>query len=156
MVATRINSDFKDIIRAFSSEAVRYLVVGGIAVIEHTEPRYTKDLDLWVEPSKENASRTYQALRRFGAPLANLKVADLMNEDLVYQLGIEPIRIDLLMGMAALEFEACWSRKVVTRWGHQPVNLLSLKDLVTNKRRVGRPQDLADVDRLLPLLRKKR
>lgn len=158
-MATRVNSDFRDIVSALSSEGARYLVVGGMAVIEHTEPRYTKDLDLWVEPSRGNAARVYRALERFGAPLQNLRVSDLMNEEIVYQMGIEPVRVDILTSLVGLKFDACWERRTTTKWGKTNVYVLSARDLVENKRRVARPQDLLDVERLKPLLqasRKKR
>lgn len=155
-MANRVNSDFRDIVSALSSEGARYLVVGGMAVIEHTEPRYTKDLDLWVEPSRANAGRVYRALERFGAPLQSLRVSDLMNEEIVYQMGIEPVRVDILTSLVGLEFDACWERRTTTKWGKTAVNVLSARDLVENKRRVARPQDLLDVERLKPLLGKPR
>lgn len=150
---TPASSDFRDIVRALSSERVRFLVVGGMAVVEHTEPRYTKDLDLWIEPSVENAERAHRALKKFGAPVQNLRVSDLTNPDLVYQIGVEPVRIDILMGLEGLDFAKCWKRRATTFWGKLEVPVLGVKDLLANKRRVGRPQDLADVERLRPLVR---
>lgn len=155
-MATRINSDFKDIVSALSSARVRFLVVGGVAVIEYTEPRYTKDLDLWVEPTLENAKRVLAALKKFGAPLAGVTAEDFTNEQLVYQMGVEPVRIDVLMSLEGVTFAAAWADKKVVRWGRTAVPLLSPAHLVANKKRVGRPQDLADVERLKPLLRKAR
>ena len=139
-----------------SSERVRYLVVGGFAVIEHTEPRYTKDLDIWVEPSTENAERVFRALSKFGAPLENVSPRDFTNERLVYQMGVEPLRIDILMSLAGVKFEDAWRGRKRARWGRRIVNVLSPAHLVANKRKVGRPQDLLDVARLLPLIRRKR
>lgn len=155
-MATPINSDFRDIVSALSSARVRYLVVGGVAVIEHTEPRYTKDLDLWVEPTLENAKRVMVALKKFGAPLARVTAEDFTNEQLVYQMGVEPVRIDVLMSLEGVDFEDAWAARKVVRWGRTQVPLLSPAHLVANKKRVGRPQDLADVERLRPLLRKPR
>ena len=90
-----INSDYIDILRYFVEETVQFLVVGGYAVMKHSEPYHTKDLDLWIAPHRANAERAYRSLARFGAPLADVTVDDLLNPDLVYQLGVEPVRIDL-------------------------------------------------------------
>ncbi len=126
--AIRLNSDFDDLLSALSKERVRYLVVGAYAVMHHTEPRYTKDLDIWVDPTPANAERVLKALKRFGAPLKHTRASDFTNRGLVYQAGVEPVRF----------------------------NVLSPRHLIANKRRVGRPQDLLDVERLKPLLRRKR
>lgn len=150
-MAIRINSDFKDIVRVLSAARVRYLVVGGVAVIEHTEPRYTKDLDLWVEPSPENAGRVMKALAQFGAPLAGVTAADFTNEQMVYQMGVEPVRIDILMGLEGVRFERAWVDRKMVKWGRTSVPIMSAAHLIANKRRVGRPQDLADVARLKAL-----
>ena len=155
-MATPISSDFKDIVRALSSSRARYLVVGGVAVIEYTEPRYTKDLDLWVEPSLENAQRVLLALKKFGAPLAGVSAKDFTNERLVFQMGVEPVRIDILMGLEGVTFEKAWADRKVVRWGRLSVPVMSAAHLVANKKKVGRPQDLADVERLKPLLAKKK
>jgi hypothetical protein len=155
-VAPRINRDFRELVSVLSSERVRYLVVGGYAVIEHTEPRYTKDLDIWVEPTEENAERVFRALSRFGAPLDHVTPRDFANEALVYQMGVEPVRIDVLMALTGVRFEDAWRDRKRAHWGGRVVNVLSAAHLVANKRKVGRPQDLLDVERLRPLLRKKR
>ena len=90
------NRDFKDLLRAFSKGRVRYLIVGAYAVIYHTEPRYTKDIDIWVDPSPENARRAFKALARYGVPLAGVTEADFADPRIVYQIGIEPNRVDTL------------------------------------------------------------
>jgi hypothetical protein len=150
----KLNSDFADLLSALSSERVRYLVVGAYAVMEHTEPRYTKDLDIWVEPSATNAARVFKALKRFGAPLKGVKEQDFTNPSLVYQAGVEPVRFDILMQIEGVKFADAWEHRTRARWGRRVVNVLSVRDLVTNKKRVGRPTDLFDVQRLEPLLRK--
>ena len=152
-MASRINSDFKELVSALSSARVRFLVVGGVAVIEHTEPRYTKDLDVWVEPTLLNARRVVAALRRFGAPLAGVAAQDFTNPRLVYQMGVEPVRIDILMSLEGLTFAQAWRSRKLVRWGKVRVPVLSAEHLLLNKRNVGRPQDLVDADRLARLLR---
>lgn len=123
-------------------------MVGGYAVMEHTEPRYTKDLDLWVSPDRENAERVYEALKRFGAPLTNIAVDDFTNPTIVYHMGRPPLRVDILMALAGLEFEKAWSARVEGFYGEVNTQFLSIEDLITNKRAVGRPQDLMDVENL--------
>lgn len=143
------NSDFKELLNLLNAAEVRYLVVGGYAVIEHTEPRYTKDLDIWISPDRENAERTYAALKEFGAPLTNITVDDFTNPELVYHMGRPPARVDVLMGLRGLEFEASWKDRIASAYGDVPTQFLSPQDLIINKRLVGRPQDLADVEGLL-------
>lgn len=139
-----VNPDFRDLFASFNAAEVRYLVVGAYAVTFHSRPRFTKDLDVWVEPTRENARRTYAALKDFGAPLADVREADFANEDLVFQIGVEPNRIDIVMGIAAVDFAGAWERRVAGRYGDCPVQFISREDLITNKRAAGRPQDLAD------------
>ena len=79
----KINSDFRDLLRSLNAAGVKYLVVGGYAVMVHTEPRYTKDLDLWVDPSEDNGPRVFQALAAFGAPLVGLSAHDFAHEGFV-------------------------------------------------------------------------
>jgi hypothetical protein len=123
-------------------------VVGGYAVSEHTEPRYTKDLDLWVDNSVENAERVVDALRAFGAPLRDATVHDFTVSTTVYQIGLPPSRIDILMGLEGLDFNDCWQRRENSMIGEMPINYISIADLIVNKERAGRPQDLIDAENL--------
>ncbi|MGH9898633.1 MAG: DUF6036 family nucleotidyltransferase [Pyrinomonadaceae bacterium] len=132
----------------------RYLVVGGYAVIEHTEPRYTKDMDIWISPEHENAERVYAALKQFGAPLANIKVEDFTNPDIVYHMGRPPLRVDILMSLRGLDFEKCWKNRLESSYDNVLTQFLSAHDLIINKRLAGRPQDLMDVDNLLLALKR--
>jgi len=127
---------------------VRYLVVGGYAVMEYTEPRYTKDLDLWVSPDRDNAERVYAALKQFGAPLTDITVKDFTNPVLVYHMGRPPVRVDILMGLTGLDFEPAWGNRVAGSYGEVATQFLSIEDLIINKRAAGRPQDLMDVENL--------
>lgn len=143
------NSDFRELLNLLNEAEARYLVVGGYAVIEHTEPRYTKDLDVWISSDRENAERTYAALKAFGAPLLNITVDDFTNPDLVYHMGRPPARVDVLMGLKGLEFEASWKNRITSTYDDVPTQFLSSQDLIINKRLVGRSQDLTDVENLL-------
>jgi hypothetical protein len=144
-----MNSDFKELLKALNEERVRYLVVGGYAVIKHTEPRYTKDLDVWVSPDVENAKRVYAALQKFGAPLQGVTVEDFTDMSIVYHMGRAPARIDILMSLKGLDFEGSWANRVEAEFGDVATRFLSPQDLVINKRIAGRPQDLMDVENLL-------
>jgi hypothetical protein len=139
------NQDYKDLLQNLSDARVRFLVVGAYAVMYHTEPRYTKDLDLWIQPTRENAARVWQALLRFGAPLTKVAEDDFANPETVFQIGIEPNRIDLITAVEGLNFEKAWQKRIRTSYDGLPIYVLSRLDLITNKKRVGRPQDLLDV-----------
>jgi hypothetical protein len=93
---------FKELLRKFNEHQVKYLVVGAYAVMKYTEPRYTKDFDIWVEPVSANAQRVFAALAEFGAPMNEVQVEDFANPELVFQIGIEPLRIDIMMGIKGL------------------------------------------------------
>ncbi|MEW5742144.1 MAG: hypothetical protein AB1938_24730 [Myxococcota bacterium] len=124
------------------------MIVGAYAVTHHTEPRYTKNLDVWVRPTVANARRVHRALKRFGAPVANLRVKDLHTPGIIFHIGVEPNRIDILTELDAVDFDEAWARRAPGRLGRCQVAFLSVKDLIANKRRVGRPQDLLDVEKL--------
>lgn len=144
------NRDYRDLLAAFCDHEVRFLIVGGYAVTFHARPRFTKDLGLWVDPVETNARRVVAALQAFGAPLNahGVSVADFVQPGTVYQLGVAPSRIDILTSVEGLEFSACWSARVASTYGDVTVNYLSVADLITNKRTLGRPQDLLDVEAL--------
>ena len=141
-----VNRDFKDLLSEFNAAEVRYLVVGAHAVIFYSVPRYTKDLDIWIEPTRENAERAYRALAAFGAPLANISMADLCTPETILQIGVEPNRIDILTDVEGLRFEDAWRHRQQTTYGGEPVGLLSLSDLIAAKKAAGRPQDLLDLE----------
>lgn len=143
-----MNSDFKELLNLFAQHQVRYLVVGGYAVMKYTEPMYTKDLDLWTDPQPENADRTYRALARFGAPLAGVTVQDFVDPGTIYQLGVAPVRIDILKAVPGLEFEAAWSRRVEGTLWDESVFFVSLPDLIVSKRTANRPEDRVAIKRL--------
>ena len=144
-----INPDYRDLFKAFNDETVKYLVVGAHAVIFYAEPRYTRDLDVLVEPSFDNAKRVWRALEAFGAPLENVSRKDFTNPEMIYQIGIEPNRIDIVMGIAGVDFAAAWANKTVSTYGKVPINIIGKQDLIQAKRASNRPQDLLDIERLL-------
>jgi hypothetical protein len=143
-----VNPDFRDLLSALCAADARFIVVGAHAVIYFSSPRYTKDLDLWVEPTRENAERVLAALARFGAPVEQLTVEDLAVPGTILQIGVEPNRIDLSTDVDGLDFAGAWRRRVLSTYGGVPVSILCLDDLVVNKRAMGRAQDLLDLDNL--------
>jgi hypothetical protein len=143
-----VNQDFKDLLAVFNAEKVKYLIIGGYAVIKHTEPRYTKDLDFWVSVEDDNPERLYRALKRFGAPLTNLSSEDFSREGFFYTMGMAPRRVDILFNLTDLDFDECWKRRVESDLGGVTVYFISASDLIINKEAVGRYQDLADVEKL--------
>ena len=143
-----MNSDFNDLLKLMDQFQVRFLVVGGYAVIRHTEPRFTKDLDLWIEATAENAERCFRALASFGAPLAGLGPLDFTQQGYIYQMGVPPFRVDILMSLRGLSFELAWQRRDVETVDGVSIPFLSRDDLIESKLAAGRPQDLLDVESL--------
>lgn len=143
-----MNSDFKDLLSIFSEAGVRYLVVGGQAAILYTEPRFTKDFDLWVDAAPSNAQRVFEALARFGAPLGQCRPEDFAVPGSVFMMGVPPTRIDVLTSIEGVEFADAWPRRTEVEVDGLRVSFIGREDLIRNKRAVGRRQDLIDVDRL--------
>ena len=143
------NSHFKELLSALNTAGVKYLVVGGYAVMLYTEPRYTEDLDIWIEASEENSRKVFGALARFGAPLAGINQDDFAKEDLIYQLGVAPSRVDVLTSLSGLDFEEDWLRRREAEFGDVSASFIGREDLLKNKRATGRLTDLADCERLL-------
>ena len=143
-----MNSDFKDLLSTFNANRVQYLVVGAYAFMKHAEPRYTKDLDIWIRPSKANSRRVFKALRQFGAPLSKLSEDDFAHPGLYYQIGVEPTRIDILMSIPGLKFSDAWNQRVNSDLGGVSATILSKEDLIASKHASGRPQDLVDIQTL--------
>ena len=139
---------FKELLKKLNEHQVRYLIVGAYAVMKYTEPRYTKDLDVWVDPTPENATRVFKALADFGAPMTEVTHTDFTNPELVFQVGIAPQRIDVIMAVKGLTFPEAWSRRVNADFEEETINLICKADLIISKEAAGRPQDLIDLDHL--------
>ena len=142
------NQDFRELLSIFNEESVEYLVVGAHAVGFYAEPRYTKDIDIWVRPSPENAGRVYRALTRFGAPLKGISHATFADEGLIYQMGVAPNRIDIMMGIAGVEFASAWANRVESTYDSVPMHIIGKQDLIQAKKACGRKQDELDLERL--------
>lgn len=143
-----LSQDFREFIESLNDNQVRYLVIGGYAVALHGHPRYTKDIDVWIERTEDNTARLVTALAQFGFASLGLTVADFREPNQVIQLGYPPNRIDILTTLAAVEFDACFQARVVVMVDETPVNFIDLENLKKNKRAAGRHQDLADLENL--------
>ena len=143
-----MNSDFKDLLGLFAKHKVRYLIVGGYAAMHYSQPRFTKDLDLWLEPSSENAGRVMLAFKEFGLPLIDVTEEDFESEGLQYMIGRAPVLFDFLTSLPDLEFCACWESRTIDREDGLEVYYLSKGALIIAKKRAGRIQDLADLDEI--------
>jgi hypothetical protein len=137
----KISSDYKDLLSIFNVAGVRYPIVGRYAVMIHTEPRYTKDLDIWVDRSEANAEALFQALARFGAPLKGLRPTDFTEADVYYQIGMEPVRIDIMTSIAGLSFSSAWHHRVVVDFDDESAGVLSREDLLLSKKAADRLHD---------------
>jgi hypothetical protein len=140
-----VSPDFRDLLAAFNDRGVEFIIVGAHALAAHGLVRATKDLDVWVRPGPENARRVLAALADFRAPLHDLTADDLARPGLVFQIGVEPLRIGVITAIDAVDFAGAWPRRVPARFADQEAAVLSREDLLVNKRATGRDQDLLDV-----------
>lgn len=141
-----MNRDFRDLLAEFNARGVEYLVVGAHALAAHGHVRATKDLDVWVRADSANAPRVLAALRAFGAPLHDLTEADLVTPGVVFQIGVPPLRIDVLTAIDGVTFEEAWPDRLQTQFAGIPAAVLSRHHTIQNKRAAGRTQDLADIE----------
>lgn len=144
-----ISSDYRDLFRILNIHKVEYLIVGAYAVAYYTEPRFTKDLDIWVRPDIKNANRLYVALKEFGAPLKGIDLQDFTDKNMIYQIGVAPIRVDIIMGLGSIKFDLAWKNRSKSRYGDTPINIIGIKELIVSKKRSKRVQDRLDLDRLI-------
>jgi predicted nucleotidyltransferase len=141
------NPHYRELLQLLNESGVEYLIVGGYAVMKYGEPRYTKDLDVWVSNSAQNSARVVEALKKFGAPLEHDQITpDTFSEkQVVYQIGIAPVRIDILTEITGVEFADAWRKRVASTFFGVPVHFISQDDLVANKQALGRNSDLKDL-----------
>jgi hypothetical protein len=140
-----LNRDFRDLLSEFNAHGVEFLIVGAHALAAHGLVRATKDLDVWLRPDLENAARALAALEAFGAPLHDLTVEDLSKPGLIFQVGVAPVRIDVITAIDGVQFEEAWPDRLEVLFADQAVGVLSRRWLLANKRSSGRAQDLVDV-----------
>jgi hypothetical protein len=142
------NPDFKELLKIFEKRKIRYLVVDGYAVMKYSEPRFTKDLDVFIATDQDNANGVYSALKEFGAPLENLTADDFAHEGYFYQMGRAPLRVDIMMSIPGVEFDEAWENREVIELNDLKIYFISRSDLIRAKEASGRPQDKIDIKKL--------
>ncbi|EMI22518.1 hypothetical protein RMSM_00543 [Rhodopirellula maiorica SM1] len=143
-----LNPDFKDMLSAFIDAKIEFLLVGAYAMAAHGYPRATGDIDLWVRADAATAPKVYQAIAEFGAPVGGLNVSDLSEPGIVFQIGVPPVRIDILTQIDSVSFDDAWQNRISVNWDGLNIPVISLGDLIQNKRSTGRTKDLADAEQL--------
>ncbi len=144
-----VHPHFVDLLRAFAGSGVRFLIVGAHALAVHGRPRATGDLDVWVEPTAANAVKVYRALTVFGAPLDRVSVEDFSRPDTVFQIGVIPVRIDILTEISGVpDFVKAYERAVESTIEGVEIRVLGRDDFVQNKRATGRKKDLRDIEQI--------
>jgi hypothetical protein len=143
-----IQKDFKKLLELFNAHKVEYLIVGGYALAFHGAPRFTGDIDLLVKANSENAKHILNALEEFGFGSLELSESDFTIPNNVIQLGVPPVRVDIMTSLTAVSWEKAQADKVEGNYGDTPVYFISKSHFVTNKRALGRKKDLADIEAL--------
>jgi hypothetical protein len=151
----KTEKDFEELLKLFNKNKVRYCIVGAYAVAFYAEPRYTKDMDIFVEPDKDNANRIIKSLEEFGFKSLGLGERDLIQKGKVIQLGYEPVRIDLITSIKGCDFKEAWKNRAIGFYGSQKVIFIGLNELINNKKKTGRKQDDVDISILMSKKKKK-
>ena len=143
-----IERDYEDFLRLLDEHEVRHCIVGSFAMAVHARPRYTKDMDILVDPTPANAHKVFAALKGFGFASSEITEQDFLDPETVVQLGYEPVRIDLLTSIAGCSFQQAWDNRVTVRYGSVDAIFIGKRELAAAKRASGRTQDLADLELL--------
>ena len=143
-----VQQDFKELLALFNEHKVKYVIVGGYALAFHGAPRYTGDIDILVKSDKQNAQHILTALDNFGFKSMGLTIADFEKAEMVIQLGVAPVRVDIITSLTGVSWEQAYSNRAEGRYGNIPVNYIGRDQLVSNKRATGRKRDLADLEAL--------
>jgi len=141
-----LNSDYKDMLQALLDNGVKFLLVGAYAMGAHGYPRATGDIDIWVEPSADNSARVYRSMATFGAPLHEIDETTFTTPGVVFQIGVAPRRIDIITTISGVEFDDSYQQGQIVEIEGLSIPILSLGDLIKNKRATGRDKDRLDVD----------
>jgi hypothetical protein len=141
-------ADFAEMLRELSAAGAEFLIVGGHARAAYGEPRATKDIDIWIRATPENAAKVWQALASFGAPADAISVDELSTPGITFQIGVEPRRIDIITEISGVTFDEAWPHRVEANFAGESYPVIGKADFIRNKRAAGRLQDLADVDHL--------
>ncbi len=145
---TRLPIEFQEFLRSLNEHHVRYLLVGGYAVGYYGYPRTTADIDVWIALDRENAQKMVAALKAFGFGVPELKPALFLDENRIIRMGNAPLRIEIMMSVSGVEFEACYVERKVDVLDGINVSIIGLDCLKRNKQASGRHKDLDDLDHL--------
>jgi hypothetical protein len=145
----KLTEDLREFVALLNAANVKYLLVGGHAVAYHGHPRFTGDIDFFVEPSLENGGKLAKIFADFGFGDLGLGAGDFMEQGSVIQLGRPPYRIDILPSMDGVDFESAWNSRINAELDGMPMHIIGKQMLVQNKKAAGRPQDLADIEKLI-------
>ncbi|MEA3493537.1 MAG: hypothetical protein U9R38_04025 [Candidatus Margulisiibacteriota bacterium] len=151
----RKEKDFEEFLGLLNKHKVKYCIVGAYAVGLHAEPRYTKDLDILIEPTKENGRKIVKALKDFGFESMNLSASDFIKQREVIQLGVAPVRIDLITSIKGCSFKEVWKNKISDEYGKNKVCVIGLDELIKAKKASNRSMDKADLE-LLSIAKKRK
>ena len=149
-----ISSDYEELFKILNAYGVKYLIVGAHAVMYYAAPRFTKDIDVLVPPEVNDPENIFKALKEFGAPLKGVSSKIFSDPKVIFQIGVEPIRIDILMHLKAIDSCLAWSRGKKVKYGKTTVKILSLEDLIKTKVAANRPQDRLDIRNLRKVKKK--
>ncbi len=152
----RVEKDFVELLKLFNKYEVKYCIIGAFAMAFHALPRYTKDLDILIEPSAANGKKIVNALNEFGFGSLRLSEQDFCDKEKFIQLGIEPVRVDLVTSIQGLDFQQVWEHRAEGKYGHQNVFFIGLDELIKSKEIANRKQDMADLEKLIPLKRRQK
>lgn len=144
----RVERDFEELLELFNKHKVRYCIVGAFAVAFHFKPRYTKDIDILIEPSIGNGLKIVEAIKEFGFGSLGLTEKDFAKEGQIIQLGYEPVRIDIITSISGCSFDSAWKNRRRGPYGQQQVNFIGIDELIRAKKASNRPQDKVDVKEL--------
>ena len=144
----KVQKDYEEFLKLLNRSNVKYVIVGAYALAYHAKPRYTKDMDIFIEPTRENATAVLQAIKNFGFRKIKLTSEDIIEEDKIVQLGYEPVRIDILNSLSGCTFKEVWENRIKGKYGDTEVYFIRKDDLIKNKEAFGRKQDIVDIDLL--------
>lgn len=142
----RIEKDYEELLKLLNKHKVRYCIIGAYAVAFHKKARYTKDMDILVEPTIENGKKLVKALNDFGFKSLDLSELDFAEKGNIVQLGYEPVRVDIITSITGVGFSEVWSNRTTGKYGKEDVFFIGLKELIKNKEKTGRKQDIVDLD----------
>ncbi len=150
----KVEKDYEDLLRLFNKHRVKYCIVGAFAVAFYVRPRYTKDIDILIEPSQKNSDKIVKALHDFGFGSLDLRPEDFTKECRIIQLGFEPVRIDIITSLVGCTFHEIWKNRKFGRYGNTKVYFIGIDELIKNKKVSDRKQDKIDLELLLKIKRK--